>query len=64
MWPSNVGMPGPRPFVDRLDGSETALDGIGHTAIAPEREHTLAGNDLEPVLVAATDIAAIDAAAK
>ena len=45
----------------RLDESETASGRIRYAAIAMERDHALPGYDFEPVLVAAADIAAVDA---
>src|SRR5208282_1155234 len=53
--------PRTRLVVHRLDESETASGRIRYAAIAMKRDQTLAGDDFEPVLVAAADVAAVDA---
>jgi hypothetical protein len=50
---------GRKPGIDRLDEGETAPGRIWDPTVAMKREHTLAGDSLEPVRVAATDIPAV-----
>jgi hypothetical protein len=61
MSSKRIDEPRTRLVVHRLDESETASGRIRYAAIAMERDQALAGDDFEPVLVAAADVAAVDA---
>jgi hypothetical protein len=51
--------PGPWSGVHRLDEGETASGRIRDPAITMKRQHALAGDSLEPVLVAAANVPAV-----
>ena len=56
-----VDEPGARLVVHRLDEGETAARRIGNPAVTMKRGQALARDRLEPVLLAAADIAAVHA---